>query len=146
MYEAKKGREGSARKFEEHVDLALMATSLDESIHHVHHPRCAFSTWGTLATRFVLVELRDVLLANNDEAKMGRTDVSEAGNGGYDVSAFVHDNDSTGPQTRLRILERVIIHPVPKSIKNKNVEQFRLLTKLPHIWAEVTLEPNSLQE
>src|ERR1700722_11774586 len=46
------------RQLEEHVNLALVSSTFDETVHHVHHPCGAFSTWGALSTGFVFVELR----------------------------------------------------------------------------------------
>jgi len=40
----------NVRELEEHVDLALVSTALDEAIHHVHHPCSAFPTGRALAT------------------------------------------------------------------------------------------------
>lgn len=41
------------------------------------------------------------------------TYVSETCDGRNDVGALVHDDDGTRSQTGLRILERIIIHPIP---------------------------------
>jgi hypothetical protein len=46
-----------SRKLEEHVDLTTMCAAFDEAIHHVHHPRCAFSARCTLTAGLMLVEL-----------------------------------------------------------------------------------------
>ena len=42
----------------------------------------------------------------------GWTYVSETSDGGDDVGALVHDDDGAGTETRLGILERVVVHPI----------------------------------
>ena len=46
------------RELKKHVNLALMTTSLDETVHHVHHPGGTLSARCALTARFVLVELQ----------------------------------------------------------------------------------------
>ena len=57
-----------ARQLQKHVDLALVSTALDKTVHHVHHPCGAFSAWRALATRLVFVELQaDVRMSRQDD-------------------------------------------------------------------------------
>ena len=88
-----KSRTKDIRQLEKHVDFSLVATSLDHTVHHVHHPCRTLTTRRALTTRLVLVELR------------------ETGNGSNDIGALVHDDDSTRSKTTLSVLERIIIHP-----------------------------------
>ena len=44
----------------------------------------------------------------------GWTYVSETSDGGDDVGALVHDDDGTGTETGLRVLEGVVVHTVER--------------------------------
>ena len=45
-------------ELKEHVDLALVAASLHEAVHHVDHPSCTLAAGRALTAGLVLVELQ----------------------------------------------------------------------------------------
>jgi hypothetical protein len=79
-------------EFEEHVDLSLRSSTLDESGHHVAHPGRTLSARRALAARLVLVEL------------------CESGDGVDHVGRLVHDDDGSRAETGSKVLERVVVH------------------------------------
>lgn len=89
-----------------------MATPFDHAVHHVHHPGGALPTGRALAAGLVFVELHvnDCSITMSISTNICRTHGGETSNGLDDVGALVHDDDGAGPQTRLRIFERVVIH------------------------------------
>jgi hypothetical protein len=86
-----------------------VTTTLDEAVHHVHHPGRTLTAWRALTTRLVLVELGRVLgpIWNRSKA---RSYLSEPSNSGNQISTLVHDDDRTRSETRLCILQGVIVH------------------------------------
>lgn len=58
------------RELEEHVDFALVSSSLCEAVHHVHHPRRALAARCALSAGLVFVELGN---RNADESSDNTT-------------------------------------------------------------------------
>lgn len=88
-----------------------MATPFDHAVHHVHHPGGALPTGRALAAGLVFVELHvNEYSITTTITNIYGTHGGETSNGLDDVGALVHDDDGAGPQTRLRIFERVVIH------------------------------------
>jgi hypothetical protein len=75
-----------------HVNLTLASSSLLEAVHDLLGPLGTLATRGALTARLVVVEL------------------AETGDGADNVGGLVHDNDSRGTETGLRILEGVEVH------------------------------------
>jgi hypothetical protein len=75
-----------------HVNLTLASSSLLEAVHDLLGPLGALATRGALPARLVVVEL------------------AETGDGTDNVGGLVHDDDSSGTETGLRILECVKVH------------------------------------
>ena len=88
------------RDLEQHVDLADVTATLHHAVHHVHHPGGTLTTRRALTAGLVLVERR------------------EASDGRDDIGALVHDDNSTGTKTGLRILQGVVVHAEIRSARN----------------------------
>jgi hypothetical protein len=76
----------------EHVDLALPRLALGESVHNLVCPLAALSARCALTAGLVVVEL------------------CETCDGADNISRLVHDDDSGGTETGLRVLESVEVH------------------------------------
>lgn len=75
-----------------HVDLALARGAGLEAVHDLLGPLGALTAGRALAARLVVVEL------------------AQAGDGADDVGRLVHDDDGSGTETGLGVLERVEVH------------------------------------
>lgn len=75
-----------------HVDLTSASLALLESVHDLLGPLAALAARCALTAGLVVVEL------------------AQTSDGAYDVSRLVHDDDSGGTETGLRVLERVKVH------------------------------------
>lgn len=53
-----RNRKQCLRQLQEHINFAQMCSALDKTIHHLHHPGCAFPTWCALTTWLVFVKLK----------------------------------------------------------------------------------------
>ena len=49
--------EKNLRGLKKYVNFSTVGAAFDHTVHHVHHPRGALTTGGTLTTRLVFVEL-----------------------------------------------------------------------------------------
>jgi hypothetical protein len=55
------GDPSNSRQLKEHVDFALVTTTFDKSVHHIHHPSRTLTTRGALAAGLVFVKLYEVV-------------------------------------------------------------------------------------
>lgn len=79
-------------KLLQHVDLSKVSITLLDTVEQVDHPACTLTARSALSTAFVLVEL------------------GKAEDGVDDVGLLVHDDDGSGTETTLHVLECVEVH------------------------------------
>lgn len=76
----------------EHVDLTLAGLTLLHTLHHLHGPLAALTAGSALTARLVLVE------------------GGQTRDGANNVGRLVHDDNGSGTETTLRVLQGVEVH------------------------------------